>query len=178
MYRDRPKSPNFTQSTVDTNTFRAAMSLERKQQNRKSKTHKNCILCSTQHIQVLTVFLISWYVCTFKLFYCCITPSRRWQLWAVVIDLSAFFTCVIFCKIMNEVIQDAPIHTCEQSVCSPDKPGPCWAGKSTRWGWPSRDCTSSPGEMTVTVEKRQERGKKYESQNKEQIKYIIQEIGL
>lgn len=27
MYRDNPKSPSFTQSTVDTNTFRAAMSL-------------------------------------------------------------------------------------------------------------------------------------------------------
>lgn len=27
MYRDKPKSPSFTQSAVDTNTFRAAMSL-------------------------------------------------------------------------------------------------------------------------------------------------------
>lgn len=28
MYRDRPKSPSFTQSTEDTNTLRAAMSLK------------------------------------------------------------------------------------------------------------------------------------------------------
>lgn len=27
MYRDRPKSPSITQSTEDTNTLRAAMSL-------------------------------------------------------------------------------------------------------------------------------------------------------
>ena len=28
MYLDKPKSPSFTQSIVDTNTFRAAMSLQ------------------------------------------------------------------------------------------------------------------------------------------------------
>lgn len=32
MYRDSPKSPNFTQSTVDTKTFLAAMSLKKTKQ--------------------------------------------------------------------------------------------------------------------------------------------------
>lgn len=42
--------------------------------------------------------------------------------------------------------------TCVQSACSPDTPVLYWAGMSTRWDWPSLDCTSSPGEKTLTVE--------------------------
>lgn len=36
MYRDRPKSPSITQSTEETNTLRAAMSLENKKIKRKA----------------------------------------------------------------------------------------------------------------------------------------------
>lgn len=46
------------------------------------------------------------------------------------------------------------LHTCVQSACSPDMPVLRWAGMSTRWDWPSLDCTFSPGEKTVTVESR------------------------
>lgn len=35
MYLDKPKSPSFTQSIVDTNTFRAAMSLQQGKEGRK-----------------------------------------------------------------------------------------------------------------------------------------------
>lgn len=36
MYRDRPKSPSITQSTEETNTLRAAMSLENIKIKRKA----------------------------------------------------------------------------------------------------------------------------------------------
>lgn len=53
------------------------------------------------------------------------------------------------CFILNCVLLEP---TCVQSACSPDTPVLYWAGMSTRWDWPSLDCTSSPGEKTLTVE--------------------------
>lgn len=58
-------------------------------------------------------------------------------------------------RIDNREIHSS-VSTCVQSVCSPDTPELCLAGRQTEWESPNPNCTSSPGGMTEAAENTKE----------------------